>query len=114
VHVIPPPPKSDNAFIQENHETLFASGNIASHGVSSPALRMKFWTLQARVLEKICTEMGIEVMAPPAAARDKSGFLKRDYYANDATHANHSYGELLLREVESRYLPEAAGTKGKS
>ena len=50
-------------------------------------------------------------MMPPAAALDPEGFLARDYYANDATHANPPYGELVLREVEARYAP-APATKG--
>jgi hypothetical protein len=104
VHLIPPPPKADNAFIQEYHETHFAAEGITAHGVSSPALRLKFWTLQTRLLEKLCGEFCIEIMMPPGAARDHKGFLRRDLYANDATHANHHYGELVLREIESRYL----------
>ena len=111
VHIIPPPPKADNDFIQDYHESHFANEGITSHGVSSPALRLKFWKLQTRLLEKMCGELGIEVMMPPAAALDPEGFLARDYYANDATHANPPYGELVLREVEARYAP-APATKG--
>jgi hypothetical protein len=104
VHIIPPPPKADNAFIAQYHETLFAKEGITTLGVSSPSLRLKFWKLQTRMLIDLCQELGIEVMMPPAAALDENGFLLRDYYANDATHANASYGELLLREIESRYV----------
>lgn len=106
VHVIPPPPKADNDFLQQHHESVFASEGIASNGVSSPALRMKFWKLQTQVLEKICSELGIEVLMPPARTVDKRGFLARDFYANDATHANHVYGEFVLREVEARFAGE--------
>ena len=106
VHIIPPPPKADNGFIQDYHESHFANEGITSHGVSSPALRLKFWTLQTHLLETLCCELGIEVMMPPAASLDAEGFLARDYYANDATHANPPYGELVLREVEARFLTQ--------
>jgi hypothetical protein len=109
VHIIPPPPKGDNEFIQQHHESVFANEGIAARGVSSPALRLKFWSLQTRVLEDLCRESGIEMMMPPATARDKAGFLARDYYAEDATHGNWQYGELVLREIESRYASEPAG-----
>jgi hypothetical protein len=108
VHVIPPPPKEDNEFIAQFHETFFASEGISSRGVSSPALRLKFWKLQTRVLEQLCRDIGVEVAMPPSKALDRQGFLARDFYANDATHANHHYGELLLRDVESRFLPSGA------
>jgi hypothetical protein len=104
-HIIPPPPKQDNAFIQQHHESLFASGGLASRGVSSPELRLKFWKLQTSVLEMLCAEWGIEVKMPPPPTIDDQGFLRPEYYARDATHANWRYGERVLREVERRFLP---------
>jgi hypothetical protein len=105
VHIIPPPPKHDNAHIQQYHESHFANDGLASRGVSPPELRLKFWNLQTRVLESLCSALGIEVMMPPARTVDENGFLRREYYAQDATHANWRYGERLLREVERRFLP---------
>jgi hypothetical protein len=104
VHIIPPPPKSDTGFIEKHHETRFAQEELARLGVSPPQLRLKFWRLQARVLEEICNALGIEVMMPPARAVDEEGFLRPEFYAQDATHANWRYGERVLREVERRYL----------
>jgi hypothetical protein len=113
IHIIPPPPKADNAFIQQYHESLFATEGITAHGVSSPALRLKFWNLQTRLLEELCGELGINVMLPPRAALDRDGYLANEYYANDATHANYFYGELLLREVEARFVTSPAGVKAQ-
>lgn len=111
IHIIPPPPKADNDFIQRYHESIFANEGITAQGVSSPQLRLKFWTLQKRVLETLCEELNIELMLPPSVARDHRGFLASDYYANDATHANYFYGELLLREVEDRFLSKTPGAE---
>jgi hypothetical protein len=113
VHVIPPPPKADNAFIEKNHETRFAE-ELPAKGVSSPALRLKFWQLQARVLESICADIGVEVMAPPVRTVDEHGFLRPEFYAQDATHANWLYGEKVLREIERRFLPQHAAHRGKA
>ena len=113
VHIVPPPPKKDNAFIQRFHETHFANEGIASLGVTSPGLRLKFWNLQTSLLEKVCAELGVEMMLPPAGAIDTKGFLATDYYANDATHANFAYGELVLREIESRYLSNQSNPAGR-
>jgi hypothetical protein len=114
IHIIPPPPKADSAFVQQYHESVFANEGITAHGVSSPRLRLKFWHLQKRVLEELCAELKVEVMLPPATALDSRGFLASDYYANDATHANHFYGELLLREVEARFGAGAAAEQVQS
>jgi hypothetical protein len=114
VHVLPPPPKADNAFIERHHESFFSLQGIATTGVSPPVLRLKFWALQTRLLTKFCGKLGVEVMLPPAATLDPRGFLLPAYYASDATHANHIYGELLLREVERRYRTEReAGCAGQ-
>jgi hypothetical protein len=103
VHIVPPPPKGDNAFIEKHHESLFANAGIASHGVSPPELRLRFWKLQARILSRLCKQLGIELLLPPRVAV-AGGFLRPSYYANDATHANWRYGERLIREIETRYL----------
>lgn len=102
VHIIPPPPKADNDFIEKYHEGLFANEGIASRGVSPAALRLKFWQLQTRVLKRLCAKLGVEVLMPPGRVVEK-GFLRPEFYAQDATHANWRYGERLLRIIETRY-----------
>jgi hypothetical protein len=108
VHILPPPPKQDNEHIAQNHETLFAN-DLPKLGVSSPELRLKFWKLQTRVLLRICQDLGIEVMPPPRRAVDDAGFLRQEFYANDATHGNWLYGERILRDIERLYLGSSAG-----
>lgn len=100
VHVIPPPPKADNAFIEQFHESHFAQ-DLPKLGVSKPELRLKFWKLQTRILEQICSDLDIEVMMPPANTVDEHGYLRPEYYAQDATHGNWRYGERVLQELET-------------
>jgi hypothetical protein len=110
IHILPPPPKRDNPFIEQYHETVFAREGINAQGVSTPELRIKFWQLQTKTLKKLASKLNIELMLPPAAALDEAGFLARDYYANDATHANPDYGELVLRNIEKRYSHRSIST----
>lgn len=112
VHVLPPPPKEDNEHISKNHETVFAN-DLPHRGVSSPQLRLKFWALQSRILKRLCKEFGIEVMAPPKRGVDERGFLRPEFYANDATHGNWRYGERVIRELERRYLGNSADRSRK-
>ena len=69
---------------------------------------MKFWQLQNRAIEEICIELGLEVLGPPRGSLDPEGFLARPCYAGDATHANRRYGELVLEQLESMFLPAQA------
>ena len=100
VHLLTPPPKRDNSWIEQHHDTLFASEGIDRLGVSNPELRMKFWRLQNRALGELCAAVRVEVLGPPQEACDPDGFLIRDCYAGDATHANRHYGELVLKQLE--------------
>lgn len=102
IHLMPPPPKEDNEHILRHHETRFGQENIAELGVSSPKLRLKFWHLQTSILQSMCEELDIEPMLPPTQALTSDGFLKPEYYAGDATHANARYGELVLQQIEAR------------
>jgi len=102
IHLMPPPPKEDNAHILRHHETRFRQENISQLGVSSPKLRLKFWQLQTSILRSICDELDIQTMLPPDQALTSDGFLKPEYYAGDATHANTRYGELVLQQIEMR------------
>jgi hypothetical protein len=105
-HLLPPPPKFDNAYVARHAGKVLAPGGIAPSEVSPPELRLKFWNLQSRVLHKWCGDRGIEVLPPPPEALEQ-GFLRREYWNPDATHANELYGELVLRLVEKRFLTES-------
>jgi hypothetical protein len=99
-HLAPPPPKQDVDHILSNPDSDFTKAGILENGVSPAPLRLKLWELQMRVLRKLCEEWDVGLVPPPGEAVDSSGFLKRDYYAKDATHANAAYGELVLRQLE--------------
>jgi hypothetical protein len=112
LHFIAPPPKGDNAFIQQYHESLFAKEGIEVQGVSTASLRMKFWKMQARLIQELCAPLDIEAVMPPPKAVDTAGFLRSEFYSKDATHANASYGELVLCQIErlAGSNPAKAGT----
>lgn len=111
IHLQPPPPKRDNQHILRHHESNFANEHITQLGVSPPELRLKFWRLQSELLARLCSELDIDVLPPPAAALDPEGYLAPYYWANDATHANPSYGELVLQQLEQAV---AGGTSSEA
>lgn len=94
-----PAPKDDEEHIMHGAETYFKEAGIAETGLSPPALRLKLWEVQQRVLSDFCSKNKLIFLDNPEDARDESGFLKRRYYAGDATHANPRYGSLVLKQV---------------
>lgn len=98
-HILPPPPKADNEFICNHFETRFVEEGIAELGPSRPKLRLKCWEMQRDILVQICDEAGIATIPPPPEAVTEDGFLAEPYYANDVTHGNRRYGELVLKQV---------------
>jgi hypothetical protein len=99
-HLLPPPPKESAAHILQRYESAFEKAGIAAHGVTPAPIRLKLWRLQCAVLQSLCTEWGVHLLPPPEGTQTPEGFLKPEYYKNDATHANPAYGELALRQLE--------------
>lgn len=99
-HLATPPPKEDGAFIMARM-TRYRERLVAEAGVNHAATRLKFWKLEMRVLAHLCAEWTMHLVLPPVEAQTPEGFLKPEYYADDATHANAGYGELVLRQLEA-------------
>ena len=98
-HLTPPPPKSDNDFIRRCYEGRFANPGTGEMDPTDPALRLACWQIQRDCLEEMCARIDVELLPPPVGALGEDGFLVPDCYANDATHANRRYGDLVLRAI---------------
>lgn len=103
-HLTPPPPKRDDDFIRSNHETQFAARGLMDNGVSPAPLRYKLWKLQTDLTRRMYEKAGVKQLMPPQKAMDEDGYLRPDFYAKDATHANKKYGTLVLRQIKSSIL----------
>ncbi|MBC7803467.1 MAG: hypothetical protein H7Y16_06270 [Candidatus Parcubacteria bacterium] len=112
-HIVPPPPKRDEAHILRHQETHFIEAGIREKGVSPAALRLKLWRLQLRVLRKLCEDWEVGLLPPPPEALCAEGFLKPEYYAGDSTHANQAYGRLVLLQLDSIAAGHVAVANGK-
>ncbi len=100
-HLNPPPPKGDNEFIKKNAEGHFRSGGKVILNVSPANMRRRLWLAQGQALKRMCDSLEIGFLEVPKEAIDENGFLGRDVYGADATHANTHYGELVLRNIEA-------------
>lgn len=99
IHLAPPPPKEDEAHILKRHETAFIQAGITDKGVSPASLRLKIWQLQINVLDKLTKEYDVKFFLPPKETLSSNGYLDPLYYAEDATHANIDYAELVLKQT---------------
>lgn len=104
-----PPPKEDDAHCRKYLEKEPGYGRIAaSLGFSldtvelSPALmRYKHWAVLQKVVKKLAAEFSVDFIPAPVEAQSEQGFLKRNLWAEDATHANSAYGELVLGAISA-------------
>lgn len=99
LYLNPPPPKADNAYIKKNAEGYFRTEGKVRLNISPADMRRRLWSVQSQALARMCDDLGVQFVDSPDAAKD-GGFLKRDCYGADATHANAHYGELVLRQLE--------------
>ncbi|HDV5685771.1 TPA: hypothetical protein RJE00_000232 [Legionella pneumophila] len=98
-HLVPPPPKKDTMHILQNHESDFVKKGLLEKGITPANLRLKIWKLQTRVLSYLCREWSINLLPVPNDCLSDEGFLDKEYYANDATHGNVSYGFQVLQQI---------------
>ena len=98
-HLVPPPPKQDNAFVASQAEGYFARAGLKELGPTRPDLRLKCWKVQLECLARLCEEMDVELVMPPHKTVTSEGYLEPSCYANDVTHANRRYGEAVLKQV---------------
>jgi hypothetical protein len=95
-HIVPPPPKGDDEFVQSRADSVFNAGNVDGLGVSPAALRLKLWLTQRRLTRRACEAIDVAALSPPTAILTDEGFLAPDFYGQDATHANADYGLYML------------------
>lgn len=108
-----PPPKQDSEFMLQKltarRNKPYRGRDVATHGINRPELRRKLWLLECQRLELWAQGLEIGYLPPPIEAFDQDGFLAKQFYADDATHANAEYGALVLSliasTIESRERP---------
>ena len=101
-----PPPKKDNHRLkellpQEPHFVEWAKqmGGVESAAITDPYVRLKLWHVLQDLIAEAATRHGACFIPVPDELRDKEGFLKPEHWANDVTHANEVYGDIMLRKV---------------
>ncbi|MDO6536035.1 hypothetical protein [Alteromonas stellipolaris] len=100
-HVAAPPPKKSTAHILERPESDFVRRNIVDNGVTDAYVRLEVYKAQIEVTRQLCAEFGITFVELPGVVTDSDGFLDEKYYADDATHANKDFAEIMVANLKS-------------
>lgn len=98
-HIEAPPPKEDNSYIERNLDKSMLKRRTLSEGVGPPSLRLGLWYVQRKVLQRLCNQLEIRYLTTPRNSLAGDGYLRREYYGADATHANPAYGALVLDRI---------------
>lgn len=105
-HLMTPPPKTDSEFLLSKIDR-YRGRRASDVGVADAASRLRFWQLEKQVVSDFCEALGVTLVAPPIQALDASGFLRKAFYADDATHANAAYGALVLEQLRQLALGDS-------
>lgn len=99
-----PPPAADDAL----DRWLARHGRCGHPAQALPAvLRLKLWTLQARLLAQASAAIGVTSLAPPAETLDACGLLREDCM-DDPVHGNTAYGDAVCRQLAAWAADENA------
>ena len=111
-----PAPKADDAFLlQRIREPGYFRKMADDVGIDlsqcqlTPAtIRQKLWALIQTMMADAAAEEGVAFVPVPRDSLDDDGFLKAEYWSNDATHANAAYGLRFCKLLEQMSLVEQA------
>lgn len=90
-----PPPYQDDEYVKLNlGQYIKKPENIvqSSH-------RLKMWRLHSSIIAEICAASDIQFVHAPPESLEGGGFMRREGYGPDATHANKWYGQLLVQQI---------------
>jgi hypothetical protein len=77
--------------------------DLVESRIAPGPLRLKLWRVTQELMAEAADQYGCEFFSAPESAIDAGGFLKRELWAEDATHGNAQYGRLVLDALARRY-----------
>ena len=102
-----PPPKGDNEALRAllKTEEFFVSKaallgqSVETIPITDPYVRLKLWYLLQDMLAEAARIRGVMFIPVPKEVQDPDGFLKREFWASDVSHANEAYGNVIYETV---------------
>jgi hypothetical protein len=102
-----PPPKGDNEALRallKTEEFFVSRAALLGHSldtvpITDPYVRLKLWYLLQDMLAEEARIRGLMFIPVSTEVQDADGFLKREFWASDVTHANEAYGNVMYETV---------------
>ena len=102
-----PPPKGDNealrALIQTEvwfvQRAAQLGQSLETIRITDPFVRLKLWYLLQDMQAEEARTRGLMFIPVPKEVQDADGFLKREFWVSDVTHANEAYGNVIYETV---------------
>jgi hypothetical protein len=99
-----PPPKGDDEELRRLLQWELYYSQVAEYlgialekvKLTPPTIRLKLWQVLQELYQEQAQQDGVEFLPVPDIVRDDAGFLKKEFWAPDATHANAAYGQVML------------------
>ncbi len=116
-----PPPKGDSNAIRSllANEPHFvaaaeaANSSIATARLTKPALMYKLWSLVQDMTRQIAEAQGAIFVPVPPDACTPDGYLRKEHWSGDVTHANAAFGTIMLGAAikTARHMSPSAGER---
>jgi hypothetical protein len=109
-----PAPKGDDDFVLGHirrsdyflQRARDAGLDPATMRLTPPAVRQKLWVVLQQEMAAAAERAGALFVPCPAETLEPDGTLRRDCWAEDATHANATWGAAMRRAIERAVLAE--------
>lgn len=103
----PKPKKLLNQFIQKDQYFIDLAKKLnldqSSISVSDDDLRIFMWKITQDLTAETAIKFGCKFLATPKSTHDGNYLMLEKYSAPDLTHANESFGDVMLSEIQSFY-----------
>jgi hypothetical protein len=73
--------------------------DISTIALTPEPLHLKMWQVSQDMLRALAEAHGLSFCPHPADSMTPEGFLREEFWGNDATHANRAYGDLVRRDL---------------
>jgi hypothetical protein len=67
--------------------------------ITPAPVRLKLWYLLQEMMEDAAKRSGAQFITVAPETMDVSGYLRREFWAADVTHANHAYGQIMAQKI---------------
>lgn len=107
--LVEPPPPLPRAQVLAYPREFFRS-QFEQRGMSSDALRRKVWRVQTGMMRQASDDLAISYVETPETVFGGDGLLAPWACGQDASHANESYGEIMIAAAVRLMAAKTPGT----